>query len=76
MKEINHYSSGQLETGFIWKCFLLKGRVWKTLHGFFLLFLSFTFNFFFPCRLKLTPHPKGATQAINLNDVPDSSVDQ
>lgn len=31
---------------------------------------------FFPCRLKLTPHPKGPTQAIKLNDVPDSSVDQ
>lgn len=24
---------------------------------------------FSPCRLKLTPHPKGPTQAINLNDV-------
>lgn len=31
---------------------------------------------FFPCRLKLTPHLKGPTQAIKLNDVPDSSVDQ
>lgn len=29
-----------------------------------------------PYSLKLTPHPKGPTQAIKLNDVPDSSVDQ
>lgn len=52
-----------------------KERVWKTLRGFSILFLSFIFNFF-PCRLKLTPHLKGPTQAIKLNDVPDSSVDQ
>lgn len=36
----------------------------------------YLFFFFSPFRLKLTPRPKGPTQAIKLNDVPDSPVDQ
>lgn len=47
---------------------------------FFAVFLFYSFHlpffFFSPFRLKLTPHPKGPTQAIKLNDVPDSPVDQ
>lgn len=51
--------------------FLIKGERTEDVPFSFHLPLIFS-----PCRLKLTPHPKGPTQAINLNDVPDSSVDQ
>lgn len=75
MNEINQHLPWQLKTEIIWKYLLLKKKAWKTVHGVPFPFFSFTFNFF-PCSLKLTPHPKGPTQAIKLNDVPDSSVDQ